>query len=214
MKKFFWLLALPLMLLTACEENINDEDTEFDDWQARSEAFIHAKMQEGRTAISQAQAQWGDAWEAHCNYRIYRYYAQTDHTAGSEADSVLVEIIERGTGTETPYFTDSVQVNYLKRLAPSASYPEGRIIEHSGYTVNPADIFDNPNAAVVTKGVSNVASSALHTTAGEATAFQYMHVGDRWRLYIPWQLAYGKSSTTTVPAYSALIIEMRLRKIL
>ena len=78
----------------------------------------------------------------------------------------------------------------------------------------PTDIFDNPQAAVVTKGVSNIASSTLHTTAGESTAFQHMHVGDRWRIYIPWQLAYGKSSASTIPAYSFLLVEARLKKII
>ena len=97
MKKLLYLLGLPLLLLTACAENVNDEDTEFTNWQARNDAYFQAKMADAHIAIAQAQAQWGDAWEEHCPYRTYRYYAQGEGSVGAQTDSILVEIVERGT---------------------------------------------------------------------------------------------------------------------
>ena len=51
-----------------------------------------------------------------------------------------------------------------------------------------------------------------NTTIGESTALQHMHIGDRWRIYIPARLAYGDTGTTSIPAGSMLIVEMRLRE--
>ena len=46
--------------------------------------------------------------------------------------------------------------------------------------------------------------------AGFSTALQHMHKGDRWRVTIPYQLAYGTTDKTTIPAYSTLIFEIEL----
>lgn len=37
-----------------------------------------------------------------------------------------------------------------------------------------------------------------------------MHVGDHWRVYIPWQKAYGSRSIPDIPGCSTLIFEIRL----
>ena len=44
---------------------------------------------------------------------------------------------------------------------------------------------------------------------GFGTALQYMHIGDRWQVIIPQQLAY-RSSTTPGAAYSTLIFDVTL----
>ena len=40
---------------------------------------------------------------------------------------------------------------------------------------------------------------------GFSTALQKMHVGDTWKVYIPYQLGYGSSDSGVIPAYSTLI---------
>lgn len=42
---------------------------------------------------------------------------------------------------------------------------------------------------------------------------QHMKVGERWEVYIPWQLAYGSNGTTSVPGYSAVISDIILQKV-
>ena len=40
-----------------------------------------------------------------------------------------------------------------------------------------------------------------------------MHIGDRWIVYVPYQLGYGttdQSTNVVVPAYSMLIYDVRL----
>ena len=46
---------------------------------------------------------------------------------------------------------------------------------------------------------------------GFATAIQKMHVGDRWRVYIPYALGYKNStSNASIPAYSTLVFDVTL----
>ena len=45
---------------------------------------------------------------------------------------------------------------------------------------------------------------------GFGTALQNMHIGDLWKVYIPYALGYSTSNTTTIPAYSTLIFEIEL----
>lgn len=50
--------------------------------------------------------------------------------------------------------------------------------------------------------------------AGWTEALQLMHVGDKWRLYIPPALAYGEASPTpAIPPNSALIFDVELLEI-
>ena len=45
---------------------------------------------------------------------------------------------------------------------------------------------------------------------GFSTALCAMRVGDRWRVFIPWQQGYGKRGDSEIPGYSTLIFEILL----
>ncbi len=45
---------------------------------------------------------------------------------------------------------------------------------------------------------------------GWIIAMQEMHVGDRWEVYIPSELGYGKYAEPGIPAYSTLIFDIEL----
>ena len=177
MRLFLSILPLFLLLLTSCSENVNDENTEYRNWEQRNTTFFRQKMTEAKAAVATARAQYGDAWEQHCNYRIYRSFSVTDDTDPAKVDSICVEVVENGTGS-------------------------------GGYSVNPDDIFNAASAPTIGRYVWAGISGT--TTIGESTALQHMHIGDRWRIFIPARLAYGDSGTTTIPAGSTLVVEMRL----
>lgn len=195
-------LLLPLSILTSCEENI-DEEEEYVDWKAKNTTAFVQQLDEAKQAIAQAKATYGEAWTDHCPWRVFRTYAQDSNVAGKAADSICVKIVESGTSDVSPMYTDSVQVNYLLRILPSRSYDEGKIVSHSGPIASPEEIF-NPDFA---KPAGLLTSNTIE---GFTTALLHMHVGDRWMVYIPYELGYGAKATSALPACSMLIYDMQL----
>lgn len=188
MKKYniFALLVLMVMPLCfmACSES---EDTveEFPDWKNRNEAYFDNIYEK---AMGIEDGSW----------KIIRKYSLEDTIPAGYTDHIVVEVLEEGTGSGCPMFTDSVLVNYRGCLLPSTSYPEGYVFDQS-YTGD-----YNPETAMPSK---LYVGSLID---GFTTALQYMHIGDRWRVYIPYQMGYGTSATTSIPAYSTLIFDIAL----
>lgn len=196
-----------LTAFTACEET-EEYDPEYADWQARNAAYFAARMGEARTAIAQARATYGDCWQEHCAWRVFRCYSLVQDPAVTvkPTDSVCVEIVEAGHGSATPLYTDSVRVNFIGRLMPTEQHPEGFVFSHSGISDKPADIFSD--------GLGYPAKFLVGgTVPGFTTVLQYMRVGDRWRVYMPAELGYGAKATNGIPAYSTLFYELQLKGI-
>ena len=87
---------------------------------------------------------------------------------------------------------------------PTTQHPEGKLMAHSGQSVNPADIFSPTMSAPAKFGVG-------YWRAAVATALMKMRIGDHWRLYIPADLAYFPSNYGKLPAGSMLIMEIQLK---
>lgn len=45
---------------------------------------------------------------------------------------------------------------------------------------------------------------------GWQITLQQMHVGDKWIIYIPYEMGYGAKASGPIPAYSTLIFEIEL----
>lgn len=207
MKKLFIPFSFFLLivaLLSACSENVYEEE-EYIDWQNRNAVYFAEKLNEAKSAIAQAKETYGEDWEEHCDWRVFRTYAQMPEAQGSAVDSICVRIVEHGKGSGCPLYTDSVRVNYIGRLIPSTTYPEGNVFDHSGPTIYAEDVFHPEFSQPTGLLVSN-------TVEGFSTALQHMHIGDRWLIYIPQELGYGAHGTSTLPAYSTLIFEVQLKR--
>jgi FKBP-type peptidyl-prolyl cis-trans isomerase FklB len=48
---------------------------------------------------------------------------------------------------------------------------------------------------------------------GFCTALQHMKKGDHWLVYIPYQLAYGETGSSSIPGYSTLVFEIAIADI-
>ena len=48
---------------------------------------------------------------------------------------------------------------------------------------------------------------------GFSTALQHMEVGDKWEVWIPWQLGYGAVGRGDIKGYSTLVFEIELLEI-
>lgn len=180
--------------LMSCSES-DDTVEEYPGWQVKNEAFFN-NLSDSVQALLAADPSRTD-WK-----RIKCWSKPSDPSVGGNDYYVIVHVIENGPATETatPNFTDTAAVHYVGRLLPSVSYAQGYVFDKT-YT----EPFD---AMVCTP--ANFAIGASGLTTGFATVLQYMHRGDHWKVYIPYQLAYGTTATSGIPAYSTLIFDMRL----
>ena len=186
MKNIRILLLLTMSVLfglTSCEES--SEAGEFDNWQQRNTQFVDS-------IAAVARANTYDDW------KVFLAQGLDTTKVWDNGYYVYCRVIEEGSGTAHPLYTDSVLVNYRGRLMPSDTYKDGYIFD-SSYSgeLNPA--FNVP----VTLPLSG-------TVEGFCTAVQKMTDGDIWEVYIPYQLGYGAKGSSGVPAYSTLIFDINL----
>lgn len=205
MKRCFFLLLLPitLVLLSACSEK-EDPNPEYANWSTRNDAAFTDSLRLARTAMAQARSKWGDAWEEHCDWRVLRNYIKGPDAKADRYDSVVVHILQRGTGSGSPLSTDTVRVAYMGRLIPTKNFAAGYLFDHSGNSADSARVFD-PLFAVTSK------FAVQGVVPGFGTALQQMRIGDRWRLILPSRLAYGEVKVDQIPAHSTLVFDVELR---
>ena len=60
------------------------------------------------------------------------------------------------------------------------------------------------------KGIYYKVLSVCDLIEGWIIAIQQMHIGDKWELYIPAEMGYGKFSQPGIPGGSTLIFEIEL----
>ena len=99
------------------------------------------------------------------------------------------KVLQSGNGA-TPKASDSVECHY-----------EGRLISGT--------VFDSSyqRGETATFGVTQV-------IAGWVEALQLMKEGDKWQLYIPYNLAYGeRGAGAQIPPFAALIFDVELVKV-
>lgn len=97
----------------------------------------------------------------------------------------IEKLVALDEGTK-PSLTDKVKVHYTGTLI------NGTVFDSSVKRGKPAEF---PVNAVI---------------RGWVEALQMMKVGEKWKLYIPYDLAYGSRGTGSIPPYSTLIFEVEL----
>ena len=193
--RVFALLVTALLSLSSCSET-DDTVEEFPDWKAKNEAFFTSKY----SMVSQYVA------AGYTDWKIIRGYNLGDATGNvSPTDNILVHVLRQGTGSGCPLYSDTVRVHYRGQLIASTTYVDssdselGLVFDKSWST----DVFNEQISIPSKMGVGGL-------VPGFSTALQYMHIGDRWRIYVPYQLAYGTSNNGSIPAYSTLVFDIAL----
>lgn len=193
-----------LPVVCSCSDDDNDTKDEYSDWQSRNDEYFASVRSQAIKAIAIAKAQDPVSWADKSHWLAFRSYSlSASHVGGTLKDSVYVEVLHRGEGSGSPMSTDSVRVFYAGRLMPSESYADGLMFDHSGQSSIMANIFDHKKNTPATFRVSSC-------VRGFATALQYMHIGDKWRIYVPYTLGYNNSVQGKVPAYSTLVFDVEL----
>ena len=105
------------------------------------------------------------------------------------ASGLQYEIVTKAEGAQ-PKATDVVSVHYEGRLT------DGKVFDSSIQRGSPIDL---PVSGVI---------------PGRVEALQLMHVGEKVKLYIPSELAYGaQSPSPAIPANSVLVFDLELLSI-
>ena len=185
-------LAVILTAFSSCKET-----AEFDDhanWQNRNSDYVSALASVYSNTVPEAPAK-GD------RFRILSFKLDPEKSWGN-GSFVYCEVLEQGTGTQSPYYTDSIRINYRVRLIPTDYYPEGQVVDQSFKTANLDPTVNIPSSFLVSGVIDGVTTAVMH-----------MHCGDYWRLTIPSGLGYGSNDKGAIPAHSTLIFEINLTEI-
>lgn len=181
-KKYLLLLLSALLCLASCDES--EEVGEFDNWKERNIQFVDS--------IAKVAREHPDEW------KVLLAEGLNPEKVWSNEYYVYCQVLEAGTGTVHPNFTDSVVINYSGRLMPSASYPKGYLFDSSYIgELNPS--FNVPTTMPLDG-----------TVPGFYTAVQNMVDGAKWKVYIPYLLGYGTEGRTGIPGYSTLVFDINL----
>ena len=191
-KSIFWVLGLLFSVsfaVSSCEETEGVVDPYFN-WEERNQLYIDSIAR-----VAQANP---DQWKI---IHTYKFNPPVNDLNPKVNNYVYCKVLENGTGAVKPLFTDMVATNYRGKLIPL--YDGSEVIFDQAYQ---GEL--NPEVAVpVEFAVSGVIE-------GWTTALQQMVEGDRWEMYIPYNMAYGEHGNSNIPGYSTLIFDVHLVKVI
>ena len=166
MSKKIYLFSLVLLTLAFVSCSETEEVGKYDNWRARNEAYIDSLANVYATASGRGGLERIEMLTAPGNYIYYKVMpSMTDH------------VVKAG----SPKYTDYVKV-YYKGTNILGEYFDGNFKGD-----NPVVNEENPSEGDSPTTIFQV--SGVITGWGEV--LQRMEVGDRWKVYIPWEYAYG-----------------------
>ena len=105
------LFHLFTLLLLSCSSETETVD-EYANWQERNDAAVNQ-------------------WAANSSFREIKTYTKDQTTAGQNSDYIYVEVLEAGSGTESPIYSDTCRLAYRGRLIPTTTYTDGYVFEET-----------------------------------------------------------------------------------
>jgi FKBP-type peptidyl-prolyl cis-trans isomerase FklB len=191
-KSILWVIGLLFsasLVVTSCDETDGAVDPYFN-WVERNQLYIDSIAK-----VAQANP---EQWRM---IHTYKFDAPMGDLSFDTNDYVYCKVLEKGTGTVRPVYTDSVSTHYRGQLIPL----------YNGSTV----VFDQSyKGELNTDFAQPVTFSVQGVIEGWTTALQHMVEGDRWEVYIPSRLGYGQAAMDAIPTNSTLIFDMQLVKVI
>ena len=190
-KNILWVIGLLFAIsfsIASCDETDGAVDPYFN-WEERNQLYIDS--------IAQVAKANPDKWKV---IHTYKFVPPLNDLHPDVNDYIYCRVIENGTGTMKPLFTDSVATHYRGQLIPL--YDGQKVVFDQSFQGE----LNQEVAVPVTFSVSGVVE-------GWQTALQEMVEGDRWEVHIPYQMGYGIYGSSSIPGYSALVFDMTLVKV-
>ena len=182
------------LVLSSCSEN-DDSYDEYANWQERNEqAFADTLAYAKKMGESQG-------------WYVYRKWSLENQTPNKDVngvdvplsykdcDHIIVHVLDKGEGTTSPLYTDSVKVSYRGRLIETTD-KDGNVNAGYVFDKNFEGTYNKKTAMLSTFAVSNVVD-------GFATALMHMHPGS-------WSYtAFSCRSSSSIRASSAPSVRNR-----
>lgn len=197
-KCFSPLVILLTVIFISCSEN--EDPGKYENWRERNEAFIDS--------LQYVFEQKNDPELKAITYSRNKKY------------SIYYKIINEVPEGQPPYYTSTVRYFYREMLideglfgtSPNLKYYT-KLYEHLDVIrknmkeADPSE-FDTPKKFDV-----NRFETSINEANAYAEIFQYMKVGERWEIYIPWQLAYGADGAGITLSHSTVISDIYLKDV-
>lgn len=184
MSKKIYLFSLVLLALafTACSET--EEVSRYDNWQARSEAFIDS-IANVCNSTENKDLPMDDP---------ERIHAFKDETNGQW---IYVKKIDEGAGTESPVYTSTVSAYYRM------SYFNGDVVQQNFTGTKPTE-FDSPAEFALDGVISGWSYTLTHMKVGDFWTLYIPYQSG---------YGSGTGNDGSLQAYSALVYNVKLDKI-
>ena len=198
-KSIFWLMGLLFsvsLAVTSCEETDGVVDPYFN-WQERNELYIDSIARVANANLGNEVGQWKAV-------HTYKFNPPINDLNPDVRDYVYCRILEKGTGTVKPLYSDSVAAHYRGQLIPL--YDGQKVVFDQSFQGELKEDLAVPVTFGLWEGVGGVIE-------GWSSVLQQMVEGDRWEVHIPYQLGYGIYGRNEIPGYSALVFDIQLVKI-
>ena len=125
----------------------------------------------------------------------------THLTSQTGAGYILYKVLEEGDSDERIYYNSKVSVYYY------GTFIDGTVFDDHSF-----------DAGAPYAGSDDEGAYVYSFVDGFCTALQYMHPGDRWEIWIPYQMAYGTSGNdsgdVTILPYTTLIFDLEVVEIM
>lgn len=214
MKRLF-LLFLPFLLFitstfVACEEV--EEPSIYDNWQQLNEAFADSiKTLTGDNYVA--------TLEQADNMEVGKLYA----ISTPDGEYVYCKKLMENKEGERPMYSgyhSKVSTYYYGTLITGKKF-DGNFDGYSSLDQNLPTFSVPENGKWPTEGEwptdfnSPTTFAVTGVIVGWTWALQYMRTGERWMLYIPWQIGYGSGgdSSGAIPGYTTLTFDVILDSI-
>jgi len=136
-----------------------------------------------------------------------KYNAEyTELQSPGNEGSIYYKVLKTGDGTTPIYYTSSIGCYYKGWF----------IADYQEYNIRSGDKFDQQ---LFDDGPPAYFSVSGGLIAGWKTALQHMVKGDKWEIWVPYQLGYGRndyqssSSSPIIPGFSTLVFELEITNV-
>lgn len=199
-KSILWLIVLLFVAsfsIVSCSESDGTEDA-YANWEERNQRYIDSIATVAEANLGEDVGQWKII-------RSYKLGSLGLNETGKVNEYVYCKIIWKGDGDVRPLFTDTVGVDF-----------RGKLIDGTVFSQNYTGELEPNLEFIMPSNYPYVEASGRvrYLGTGAKTATMQMHVGDRWEVYIPYDLGYGEEGNDDIPGYSTLIFDWYLADII